>query len=64
MDRHADHWWARRLDCRKDHQADRRAAESPFAFEVNDVTAWAEVRRLASYWATQLRRRLEEIEKV
>jgi hypothetical protein len=44
--------------------ADRRAAESPFAFEVNDVTAWAEVRRLASYWATQLRRRLEELEKV
>lgn len=44
--------------------ADRRAAESPFAFEVNDVTAWAEVRRLASLWATQLRRRLEEIEKV
>jgi len=44
--------------------ADRRAAESPFAFEVNDVTAWAEVRRLASYWASQLRRRLEELEKV
>jgi uncharacterized protein DUF3313 len=44
--------------------ADRRAAESPFAFEVNNVTAWSEVRRLASYWATQLRRRLEEIEKV
>lgn len=44
--------------------ADRRAAESPFAFEVNNVTAWTEVRRLASYWATLLRRRLEEIEKV
>ena len=44
--------------------ADRRAAESPFAFEVNNVTAWSEVRRLASYWATLLRRRLEEIEKV
>jgi hypothetical protein len=44
--------------------ADRRAAESPFAFEVNTVTAWSEVRRLASYWATLLRRRLEEIEKV
>ena len=26
--------------------ADRRAAESPFAFEVNNVTAWSEVRRL------------------
>jgi hypothetical protein len=44
--------------------ADRRAAESPFAFEVNNVTAWSEVRRLASYWATQLRKRLEELEKV
>jgi hypothetical protein len=44
--------------------ADRRAAESPFAFEVNNVTAWTEVRRLASYWASLLRRRLEEIEKV
>ena len=44
--------------------ADRRAAESPFAFEVNTVTAWSEVRRLAAYWATLLRRRLEEIEKV
>jgi hypothetical protein len=44
--------------------ADRRAAESPFAFEVNKVTAWTEVRRLGSYWATLLRRRLEEIEKV
>jgi len=44
--------------------ADRRAAESPFAFEVNSVTAWSEVRRLASYWASLLRRRLEEIEKV
>jgi hypothetical protein len=44
--------------------ADRRAAESPFAFEVNNVTAWTEVRRMASYWASLLRRRLEEIEKV
>jgi hypothetical protein len=44
--------------------ADRRAAESPFAFEANTVTAWAEVRRLASYWASLVRRRLEEIEKV
>jgi hypothetical protein len=44
--------------------ADRRAAESPFAFEVNNVTAWTEVRRMASYWASLLRRRLEEIEKI
>src|SRR5262245_39591750 len=44
--------------------ADRRAAESPFAFEVNNVTAWSEVRRLASAWATTLRKRLEEIEKI
>jgi hypothetical protein len=44
--------------------ADRRAAESPFAFEVNNVTAWSEVRRLAQAWATTLRKRLEEIEKV
>jgi Protein of unknown function (DUF3313) len=44
--------------------ADRRAAESPFAFEVNNVTAWSEVRRLASYWASLLRRRLEEIEQI
>jgi hypothetical protein len=28
------------------------------------VTAWTEVRRLASYWASLLRRRLEEIERV
>ena len=44
--------------------ADRDAAESPFAFEVNNVTAWTEVRRLAQAWATTLRKRLEEIEKV
>jgi hypothetical protein len=44
--------------------ADRRAAESPFAFEVNNVTAWSEVRRLAQAWAVTLRKRLEEIEKV
>jgi hypothetical protein len=44
--------------------ADRRAAESPFAFEVNNVTAWSEVRRLAQAWASTLRKRLEEIEKV
>jgi len=44
--------------------ADRRAAESPFAFEVNKVTAWTEVHRLAQAWASLLRQRLEEIEKV
>jgi hypothetical protein len=44
--------------------ADRRAAESPFAFQVNSVTAWTEVHRLAQAWASVLRKRLEEIEKV
>jgi Protein of unknown function (DUF3313) len=44
--------------------ADRRAAESPFTFEVNKVTAWTEVHRLAQAWASLLRKRLEEIEKV
>jgi hypothetical protein len=44
--------------------ADRRAAESPFAFDVNKVTAWSEVHRLAQAWASLLRKRLEEIEKV
>jgi len=44
--------------------ADRRAAESAFAFEVNNVTAWSEVRRLASSWASLLRKRLEEIEGI
>jgi hypothetical protein len=44
--------------------ADGRAAESPFAFEVNKVTGWNEVHRLAQAWASLLRKRLEEIEKV
>ena len=44
--------------------ADRRAAESPFAFEVNNVTAWTQVHLLAQAWASTLRKRLEEIEKV
>ena len=44
--------------------ADRRAAESPFAFEVNKVTAWTQVHLLAQAWASTLRKRLEEIEKV
>jgi hypothetical protein len=44
--------------------ADRRAAESPFAFEVNNVTAWTQVHVLAQAWASTLRKRLEEIEKV
>lgn len=44
--------------------ADRRAAESPFTFEVNKVTAWTEVHRLAQAWASLLRQRLEDIEKV
>jgi hypothetical protein len=41
--------------------ADRRSAESAFAFEVNTVTAWSEVRRLAGAWARLLRTRLEEL---
>ena len=44
--------------------ADRRAAESPFAFEVNNVTAWTQVHLLAQAWASTLRKRLEDIEKV
>lgn len=44
--------------------ADRRAAESPFAFEVNEVTAWSEVRRLGQSWAKLLVERLEELEGV
>jgi hypothetical protein len=44
--------------------ADRRAAESPFAFEVNNVTAWTQVHLLAQGWATTLRKRLEDIEKI
>src|SRR5262249_40600675 len=44
--------------------ADRRAAESPFAFEVNKVTAWTQVHLLAQAWASLVRQRLEDIEKV
>jgi len=44
--------------------ADRRAAESPFAFEVNNVTAWTQVHLLAQGWASTLRSRLEQIEKI
>jgi hypothetical protein len=44
--------------------ADRRSAESAFAFEVNTVTAWSEVRRLAGAWARLLRTRLEELTSV
>jgi hypothetical protein len=44
--------------------ADGRAAESPFAFEVNKVTGWNEVHRLAQAWASLVRQRLEDIEKV
>jgi hypothetical protein len=44
--------------------ADRRAAESPFVFEVNNVTAWTQVHLLAQAWASTLRKRLEEIEKI
>jgi hypothetical protein len=44
--------------------ADRRAAEAPFAFEVNNVTGWTQVHLLAQAWASTLRTRLEEIEKI
>jgi len=44
--------------------ADGRAAESPFAFEANSVTVWTQVRLLAQSWASLLRKRLEEVEKV
>ena len=44
--------------------ADRRAADAPFAINVNSVTGWSEVRRLAQSWASLVRERLEEIEKV
>jgi hypothetical protein len=44
--------------------ADRRAAESPFAFQVNSVTGWQQVHILAQSWASVLRKRLEEVEKI
>ena len=44
--------------------ADRRSAESAFAFEVNTVTAWSEVRGLAANWARLLVNRLEELNGV
>jgi hypothetical protein len=44
--------------------ADRRAADSPFAINVNSVTGWSDVRLLARSWASLVRERLEEIEKV
>lgn len=44
--------------------ADRRAADSPFALNVNSVTGWGEVHQLAQSWAALVRKRLEEIEKV
>jgi hypothetical protein len=43
---------------------DRRAAESPFAINVNSVTGWSQVRVLAQSWASLVRKRLEEIERV
>jgi len=44
--------------------ADRRAAVSPFAIKVNSVTGWSDVRVLARSWASLVRKRLEELEKV
>ena len=43
---------------------DRRAAESPFVINVNSVTGWSQVRLLAQSWASLVRERLEEIEKI
>jgi len=44
--------------------ADRRAAESPFTFQANGPTGWSQVHLLAQYWASLLRKRLEEVEKI
>jgi len=46
--------------------ADRREAEAPAAgFGGNiPVTAWMQVHLLAQTWASRLRKRLEDIEKV
>jgi len=44
--------------------ADRRAADAPVAINVNTVTGWSEVRLLAQSWASLVRERLEEIEKI
>jgi hypothetical protein len=44
--------------------ADRRAAESPFAFEASAPMAWSQVRRLAKSWAGLVRRGLEDFNGV
>lgn len=44
--------------------ADKRAAESPFTFQANNVTVWSEVQRLAQRWASLLRSNLEQLEGV
>jgi hypothetical protein len=44
---------------------DSRAAESAgWPIEVNSVTVWPEVRRLASFWARRIRNGLEEFESI
>ena len=44
--------------------ADRRAAQAPFVINVKAVTGWSDVRILAQSWASLVRKRLEEIEKI
>ena len=45
--------------------ADRRAAASAgWAIEVNSVTVWPEVRRLASAWGRRIVKGLEDFESI
>jgi len=44
--------------------ADRRAAQAPFVINVKAVTGWSDVSLLAQAWASLVRKRLEEIEKI
>jgi hypothetical protein len=45
--------------------ADRRAAESAgMAVNASAVTVWPEVRRLASFWGTRVRKGLEDLESI
>ncbi len=45
--------------------ADRRAAQSAgWAINANSVTVWAEVRRLAGFWAQRLRKGLDDFESI
>jgi Protein of unknown function (DUF3313) len=45
--------------------ADRRAAESAgWPINANSVTVWPEVRRLASFWGTRVRKALDDFQSV